>query len=68
MWHVKNVLSIFHGKVRMLNALKGKDALPAKPANEEKEYLLEPTHSTIKLSLVNEVLREKIRLQRRRLL
>ena len=44
---------------RLLNALKGKDALPA---NEEKEYLLEQTHSTIKLSLVNEVLREKIRL------
>jgi hypothetical protein len=44
---------------RLLNALKGKDALPAKPANEEKEYLLEPTHSTIKLSLGNEVQEKK---------
>jgi hypothetical protein len=42
--------------LRMFCQFSGKDALPA---NEEKEYLLEPMHSTIKLSLVNEVLREK---------
>ncbi|KAL4627753.1 hypothetical protein ACB092_05G188600 [Castanea dentata] len=39
-------------------ALKGKDALPAMLSDEEKEDLLEPAHSAIRLSLANEVLRE----------